>query len=135
MGPAAESRVKTPVPTRSARATAAAIVAWPQNATSAIGAKYRTCAVVDPVGIRNAVSEYPRSAAMRCMVASSRPVASRTIPAGLPPAGSLENAVYRRISIPPPPSSALDATHHEFGRGDHQIGLGELNVVVASGGD
>jgi len=57
IGPTAESRVSGPTPTRSARATADAMVACPQNGTSAIGAKYRTRAVAGPVGVRNAVSE------------------------------------------------------------------------------
>ena len=37
--PAAESSTRLPTPALSARATADAMVAWPQNATSAMGAK------------------------------------------------------------------------------------------------
>src|SRR4051812_24620490 len=48
--------------------------------------------------VRNADSEYPRSAAMASMSLSSRAVASRTTPAGVPPSGGLEKAVYRSTS-------------------------------------
>ena len=39
IGPAADARVSDPTPNRSALATAEAMVACPQNGTSAIGAK------------------------------------------------------------------------------------------------
>ena len=53
-------RASSPVSPRSARATPLAMVAWPQNGTSANGLKYRTRKVPvrpDPAGARKAVSE------------------------------------------------------------------------------
>ncbi len=51
-----------------------------------------------PARLRNAVSEYPRSAAIASMSLSSRAVALSTTPAGFPPSGALEKAVYRSTS-------------------------------------
>ncbi|MDF2665955.1 MAG: hypothetical protein K0R81_1805 [Microbacterium sp.] len=96
--PAAVSNMYAPTPSTSASATAVAIVACPQNGTSSSGEKYRTATRRPSRSPTNAVSGWPRSAAMRCICASSRAVASRTTPAGLPPPGSAAKA--RRCRIP-----------------------------------
>jgi hypothetical protein len=84
---------------RCAYATAVAIVACPQNGTSVRGLKYRTSRLPSPWGTTNAVSEKPTAAAVSDISGTSRPVASSTTPAGLPPVGSLLKAVYLNISI------------------------------------
>ena len=56
-GPAWVRRCSRPVPCRSAWATAVAIVAWPQNGTSASGLKYRTSRGPSSESTTNAVSE------------------------------------------------------------------------------
>ncbi len=96
--PAAVSKTKAPSPSASASATAVAMVACPQNGTSAPGEKYRTASRRPARSPTNADSGCPTSAAMRCMSAAVREVASRTTPAGLPPPGWAANAENCRMS-------------------------------------
>jgi len=87
--PARVCSPSVPNPWRWAHATPVAIVACPQKGTSATGLKYRTSSSSPVVvGVTKPVSENPTSCAMACIVAASRPEASRTTPAGLLPEGS-----------------------------------------------
>ncbi len=96
--PACVRRSMSPVPKRSAKATAAAIVAWPQKGTSTLGLKYRTW-IASPTDCKKAVSEYPTSRAVFCISSELAPAASSTTPAGFPPLGPSQNAVYLSTSI------------------------------------
>jgi hypothetical protein len=87
-------RWKSPSPCSRASTAPRAIVAWPQNGTSAAGAKKRTrqSEAVPATGAANAVSENPTSAAMRCISATEGCSGATTTPAGLPPVSPSEKA-------------------------------------------
>ena len=128
--------MKVPVPSRPDSATAKAIVAWPQNGTSAIGEKYRTRfrreSPSTDTSVTKTDSAYPMSAAMACIRASSSRVASRTTPAGFPPSGVVVKAAYRSTSvvssIPTSSHSGPDGgDRHARRAGPHFLGAGVRN--------